>query len=206
MYLAVSGNIGAGKSTLVTKLAKHYHGRAVLETVTDNPYLNDFYDDMARWAFPLQIYFLNQRFRQGLQAVHYQGNIILDRTIYEDADIFALNLRQLGHLSERDYQNYRGLYVSMRDLLPSPDLVIYLRGSVPTLQQRISHRMTQKEASRQNEDKIPSAYLAQLNQRYDAWVDSFTLAPVLTVDIDTVDLSTTAFDQLIGQINRTLRK
>ena len=202
MYLAVSGNIGAGKSTLVTRLAQHYGYRAELEAVRDNPYLNDFYEDMKRWAFPLQVYFLNQRFRQGLAATQNDAGVVLDRTIYEDAEVFARNLHQLGYLSERDYQNYRGLYDSMRSLLPTPDLIIYLRGSVAVLQQRIAQRNQLKDPDRRNEDKIPTAYLAQLNQRYEKWIRNFSEAKVVTINIDLVDLAEPeAYYHLISTID-----
>ena len=205
MFLAVSGNIGAGKSTLVTKLAHHFGCQAVLEAVVDNPYLNDFYEDMTRWAFPLQIYFLNNRFRQGLAVTSSEGCVILDRTIYEDAEIFAHNLYQLKYMSERDYQNYRGMYESLRDLLPPPDLVIYLKGSVETLQQRIVQRVSQSGAERKNEGNIPASYLQQLNQRYDEWVSQLSTVSVLTVDIDTVDLANeVSFDALITQVDKAL--
>ena len=207
MFIAVSGNIGAGKSTLVTKLANHYGCQALLETVVDNPYLNDFYEDMTRWAFPLQIFFLNNRFRQGLSVARSSSGTVLDRTIYEDAEIFARNLYELGHLSTRDYQNYRGIYVSMRDLLPPPDLVIYLKGSVETLQNRITQRVVEATPSRKNEDKIPKAYLEQLNQRYEEWMADFSLAPVLAVSIDTVDLNeATAFYDLVTKIDSHLNQ
>lgn len=201
MFLAVSGNIGAGKSTLVSKLADHYGCEAALEAVTDNPYLNDFYEDMDRWAFPLQIYFLNNRFRQGLAAARSDACVILDRTIYEDAEIFARNLYQLGHMSARDYQNYRGIFTSMRDLLPRPDLIVYLRGGIQTLQQRIAQRMSYNIQERKNENKIPPAYLEQLSHQYEEWIQHFSLAPVLTVDIDDVDL---ALPQEFGRLTRQI--
>ena len=205
MFIAVSGNIGAGKSTLVNRLAQHYGGRAELEAVADNPYLNDFYNDMARWAFPLQIYFLNNRFRQGLSVARSDGDVFLDRTIYEDAEVFARNLYELGYLSTRDYQNYRGIYESMRDLLPAPDLVIYLRGSVAILQERIAQRHRSVAPARQNEDKIPAAYLQQLNERYAGWVNDFSAAPVVTIDIDLVDLARPeAFNELVRRIDDLL--
>ncbi len=205
MFIAVSGNIGAGKSTLVKKLAQCYGCRAVLETVTDNPYLNDFYEDMARWAFPLQIYFLNHRFRQGLSIAQSSEGVILDRTINEDAEIFARNLYQLGYLSPRDYDNYRGIYASMRSLLPTPDLIIYLKGSVEILQGRIVERVAQAPLSRKNEGTIPGEYLEQLNRRYDEWITNFASAPIITVDIDTVDLAQTeAFNGLTERINEVL--
>ena len=202
MFIGVSGNIGAGKSTLVKKLAQRYGCRAELEAIADNPYLNDFYEDMARWAFPLQVYFLSNRFRQGLAIAQSDQSVILDRTIYEDAEVFARNLHQLGHMSLRDYQTYRGLFESIRYLLPVPDLVIYLKGSVPTLQQRIGHRKSEASPARKNEDKIPTEYLHQLNERYEAWANDFSLAKVLTIDIDVVDLAqVAAFENLVAQIN-----
>ena len=201
--IAVSGNIGAGKTTLVMRLAQHYGFRAELEAVQDNPYLNDFYQNMARWAFPLQVYFLNQRFRQGLTVAQRQQGTILDRTLYEDAHIFAENLYQLGHLSERDYRNYRGLYETMATLLPPPHLIIYLQGSVAQLQSRIQNRY-QTDATRQSEDRIPEDYLSQLNNRYDHWIKSISY-PIITVNIDEIDLSDpAAFNQLVSDIDRHL--
>ena len=206
MFIAVSGNIGAGKSTLVKKLAQHYRGQAVLETVADNPYLNDFYEDMERWAFPLQIYFLNHRFRQGLSIAQSANGVVLDRTIDEDAEIFARNLYQLGYLSPRDYENYRGLYTSMRSLLPTPHLIVYLQGSVNALQRRIAQRNQLADPARLNENKIPLAYLEQLNQRYDEWITNLSSSPVVTVDIDTIDLAQPeAFGRLITRIDEVRR-
>ena len=203
MLLAISGNIGAGKSTLTQRLADHYGHRADLEAVGDNPYLDDFYLDMARWAFPLQIYFLNQRFRQALRMTQSAEGVVMDRTIYEDAEIFAANLHQLGHLSERDHQNYRGIYETMLSFVRPPDLLIYLRGSVPTLQARIAQRHRTATAGRANENRIPADYLHHLNERYDAWVQRFSLSPVFTIPIDSVDLAqSTHFAALVGRIDR----
>ncbi len=202
MLIAVSGNIGAGKSTLTQRLADHYGYRAELESVRDNPYLDDFYLDMPRWAFPLQVYFLNQRFRQARRLGQSDEPAVVDRTIYEDAEIFAANLRQLGHLSERDYQNYHGLYDTMLSFVRAPDVLIYLRGSVPTLQARIAQRHRTATAGRANEDRIPADYLQHLNERYDAWVGRFSLAPVFTVPIDSVDLAEAVhFAALTDQID-----
>ena len=202
MFLAVSGNIGAGKSTLVKKLAQHYGGRAELEAVDDNPYLNDFYEDMHRWAFPLQVYFLNQRFRQGLAVAQSDTAVILDRTIDEDAEVFARNLHELGHMTARDYDNYRGLYDSMRSLLPRPDLIIYLQGSVAQLQRRIAQRFREEHPMRRHEDRIPAVYLHQLNRRYEAWVDSLSPDKLITINIDAVDMAQAdAFDRLIHTID-----
>ncbi|MGB3780899.1 MAG: deoxynucleoside kinase [Tunicatimonas sp.] len=203
VLIAISGNIGAGKSTLTQRLADHYGYRADLESVRDNPYLDDFYLDMARWAFPLQIYFLNQRFRQARRVAPSDEGVVMDRTLYEDAEIFAANLRQLGHLSERDYQNYRGLYDTMLSFVRLPDLLIYLRGSVPTLQARIQQRYRANPPARANENRIPADYLQHLNERYDAWVQSFSLAPVFTIPIDSVDLAQSAqFAALVGRIDQ----
>ena len=203
MLIAISGNIGAGKSTLTQRLADHYGYRADLESVRDNPYLDDFYLDMARWAFPLQIYFLNQRFRQARRVRQSAEGVVMDRTIYEDAEIFAANLRQLGHLSERDHQNYRGLYDTMLSFVRAPDLLIYLRGDVSTLQARIQQRHRTGDPARANENRIPAEYLQHLNERYDAWVQRFSLAPVFTIPIDSVDLAEEVhFAALVGRIDR----
>ena len=202
MFIAISGNIGAGKSTLTRRLADHYGYRPDLESVRDNPYLDDFYLDMARWAFPLQIYFLNQRFRQARRVSQSDEPVVMDRTIYEDAEIFAANLHQLGHLSARDYQNYRGLYETMLSFVRPPDLLIYLRGSVPILQTRIQQRHRTGAPARANENHIPADYLRHLNERYDAWAESFSLAPVFTVPIDSVDLAQEVhFAALVGRID-----
>lgn len=201
MFIAVSGNIGAGKTTLVTRLAQHFGGRAELESVRDNPYLNDFYQDMARWAFPLQIYFLSHRFEQAVSIASRPETVILDRTIYEDAHIFAYNLFKSGYLSSRDYRNYHHLYETMIGLVPPPDLIIFLKGSVATLQQRIRQRHATLDAQRQHENIIPEDYLRNLNECYDRWIATFSLSPVFTIDIDLVDLAEEqAFQQLLQNI------
>ncbi|MEM6845466.1 MAG: deoxynucleoside kinase [Bacteroidota bacterium] len=201
MVIAVSGNIGAGKTTLVNRLAQHFYARAELEAVSDNPYLNDFYQDMGRWAFPLQIYFLSHRFEQGLRIASHTGTVILDRTIYEDAHIFARNLFQSGFLSQRDYQNYCHLYETMISLVPPPDLIIYLKGSVATLQQRIRQRHLSQDQQRQHENTIPDDYLENLNQCYNSWIRNFSLSQVFTIDIDLVDLAEeNAFQELLKDV------
>ncbi|MEM9673710.1 MAG: deoxynucleoside kinase [Bacteroidota bacterium] len=201
MFIAVSGNIGAGKTTLVTRLAQHFGGRAELEAVRDNPYLNDFYQDMTRWAFPLQIYFLSHRFEQAIGVASRPEPVILDRTIYEDAHIFAYNLFKSGYLSNRDYRNYHHLYETMIDLVPPPDLVIFLKGSVTILQQRIQQRHATQDSQRQHENIIPEEYLRNLNECYDRWIATFSLSPVFTIDIDLVDLAEgQAFEQLLKNI------
>jgi deoxyadenosine/deoxycytidine kinase len=201
MFIAVSGNIGAGKTTLVTRLAQHFGGRAELESVSDIPYLNDFYQDMARWAFPLQIYFLSHRFEQAINVASLPEPVILDRTIYEDAHIFAYNLYKSSYLSSRDYRNYHHLYETMIDLVPPPDLVIFLKGSITTLQQRIKQRHATQDSQRQNENIIPEDYLRNLNECYERWIATFSLSPVFTIDIDLVDLAEEqAFKQLLQNI------
>ena len=201
MFVAVSGNIGAGKTTLVNRLADYLDGRAELESVRDNPYLNDFYRDMARWAFPLQVYFLSHRFEQGLRIANSREPVVLDRTIYEDAHIFAYNLFTSEYLTKRDYRNYHHLYRTMIGLIPPPDLIIYLKGSVETLQQRIQQRYATQDPQRQLENTIPVEYLKDLNSCYEQWVESFSLSPIFTIDIDLVDLAEEAsFEELIKDI------
>jgi len=177
-HIAVAGNIGVGKTTLVNKLAQHYGWKPQLESVDDNPYLSDFYDDMAKWAFPLQIYFLNSRFRQMMEAKQSPITIIQDRTIYEDAHIFAKNLRENGVLSERDYQNYWGIFDSMKSMSTPPDLLIYLRASVPTLIKQISRR------GRDYEQSISIKYLETLNRQYEEWIESYHESKLLILEND----------------------
>lgn len=203
MFIAVSGNIGTGKTTLVNRLAGQLDARAELEAVAENPYLNDFYDDMPRWAFPLQIYFLSHRFEQAIRISRSSESVILDRTIYEDAHIFAYNLFKSGLLSSRDYRNYHHLYESMIALVPPPDLIIYLKGSVSTLRQRIQERHDSKDHQRKNEVNIPHEYLENLNQCYHRWVERFSLCPVLTIDIDFVDLAEAVpFKHMLSKIKQ----
>ncbi len=201
MIIAVSGNIGTGKTTLVNRLAKHFDARAELEAVRDNPYLNDFYEDMLRWAFPLQIYFLSHRFEQGVRISSSEQPTILDRTIYEDAHIFAYNLFKSNYLSDRDYQNYQHLYKTMIGLVPPPDLIIFLKGGISTLQQRIKHRHRTQDQQRKNEDTIPTDYLQNLNDCYEQWTVTFSLCPIFTIDIDLVDLAEEkSFQELLDDI------
>ncbi len=205
MYIAVSGNIGAGKTTLVGKLADHYHFEAVYEAADQNPYLADFYGDMPRWAFPLQICFLSHRFRQGLDRERSQ-TAILDRTIYEDAEIFAKNLYQSGYLSQRDYQNYLFLYETILPLMPSPGLLIYLRGSTPVLAQRIQQRLSEKKNKQAYEKLISIDYLNDLNVCYQQWIDDFDHCPVIIYEIDTNDLREAAvFERLTEKIDTFLK-
>ena len=178
MHIAIAGNIGSGKTTLAGLLAKHYGWTPHYEDVDDNPYLNDFYEDMLRWSFNLQIYFLNSRFTQILEIRKSDKTIVQDRTIYEDAYIFAPNLHAMGLMSTRDFENYFTLFNMLGSLIQPPDLVIYLRASVPTLVKQIQKR------GRKYEDNIRLDYLKRLNERYEAWIDSYNMGRLLIVDVD----------------------
>jgi deoxyadenosine/deoxycytidine kinase len=180
-YIIVAGNIGVGKSSLVELLCRKLGWQPFFEPEAENPYLPDFYKDMPAWGFHSQIFFLSHRLELHQNLLTFPGSIILDRSIYEDAEIFAHNLYLQGHLSSRDYQTYRTLYQSVVRLLPPPDLVIYLRATVTTLVERITHRGRAYEAN------INPAYLARLNELYDAWIGGFNLSPVLTVPSDRLD-------------------
>lgn len=181
MHIAIAGNIGSGKTTLTTLLSKHYDWQPQFEDVDDNPYLNDFYKDMQRWSFNLQIYFLNSRFNQ-IQEIHQQEkDIIQDRTIYEDAHIFAPNLHAMGLMSSRDFDNYRNLFNSMNNFIPAPNLLIYLRSSVSNLVEQIQKR------GRDYENSIRIDYLSRLNERYEAWISSYTNGKLLIIDVDKLD-------------------
>jgi deoxyadenosine/deoxycytidine kinase len=178
MYIAVAGNIGSGKTTLTTLLSKHMGFEPQYEDPGNNPYLLDFYSDMQRWSFNVQIYFLTSR----LQSIHSiqksKKNVIQDRTLYEDAKIFAPNLHSMGLLSKRDFDNYNALFEAISRLVPPPDLLIYLRGSIPALVDQIQQR------GREYEDSIRLDYLRRLNERYEAWFESYNLGPKIEVSID----------------------
>ena len=178
MHIAIAGNIGSGKTTLAGLLAKQFGWTAHYEDVDDNPYLNDFYEDMQRWSFNLQIYFLNSRFSQILEIRKSDKTIVQDRTIYEDAYIFAPNLHSMGLMSTRDFDNYSTLFKMMSSLVQPPDLLLYLRASVPTLVKQIQKR------GRKYEDNIRLDYLKRLNERYEAWIDSYNMGRLLIVDVD----------------------
>jgi len=182
MHIAVAGNIGAGKTTLTKLLAKHYKWEAHFEDVVDNPYLDDFYNQMERWSFNLQIYFLNHRYRQILKIRESGKNVIQDRTIYEDAYIFAPNLHAMGLMTNRDFKNYSSLFELMESLVQPPDLMIYLRSSIPNLVSQIHKR------GREYENTISIDYLSRLNERYEAWVHSYEKGNLLIVDIDNLDI------------------
>jgi deoxyadenosine/deoxycytidine kinase len=179
--IAIAGNIGAGKSTLVRLLSQRLEWDPFFEPVSENPYLADFYNDMPAWGFHSQIYFLTHRVRIHQQLFKHPSSVIQDRSIYEDAEVFACNLYQQGYISQRDYETYHLLYTTLTEFLPPPDLVIYLRASIPTLVNRIQNR------ARDYERTISSDYLAQLSVLYEKWIAGFTLCPVLTVPADDLD-------------------
>lgn len=181
MHIAIAGNIGSGKTTLTELLAKQYGWEAHFEDVDENPYLNDFYDDMQRWSFNLQIYFLKSRFTQIMDIRKSGRNIIQDRTIYEDAQIFAPNLFDMGLMSERDFNNYSKLFKLMGSMIQAPDLLIYLRSSVPTLVDQIQKR------GREYEETIRLDYLKNLNNRYENWIKEYNSGKLLIVDADNID-------------------
>ncbi len=180
-FIAIAGNIGVGKSALTERLAAALGWEPFFEAVDDNPYLADFYQDMARWGFHSQIFFLGRRLRHHLLLLQRPHSVIQDRTIYEDAEVFARNLYERGDLSERDWRVYRELYETLLMFLPPPDLVLYLRASVPTLQRRIALR------GRAFERAISADYLARLNDLYEEWIRRFDLCPVLTIPADRLD-------------------
>ncbi|MBM4430254.1 MAG: deoxynucleoside kinase [Chloroflexi bacterium] len=180
-FIAVAGNIGVGKSTLTALLSERLGWEVFYEAVDDNPYLADFYRDMRQWSFHSQIFFLSRRLRHHRQILDRPGTVVQDRSIYEDAEIFAENLYRQGNMAERDYRTYREMYEGMTLFLPPPGLVVYLRASVPTLLKRIRIR------GRDFEQNVSSEYLEQLNQLYEEWIANFALAPVLTVPSDNLD-------------------
>lgn len=178
MHVAIAGNIGAGKTTLTKLLAKHYNWEPHYESVEENPYLDDFYAEMERWSFNLQVYFLNSRFRQILEIRESGKNLIQDRTIYEDARIFAPNLHAMGLMTNRDFVNYESLFELMERLVTPPDLLIYLRATIPTLVGQIHKR------GREYENSISIDYLSRLNERYEAWITKYTKGNLLIIDVD----------------------
>lgn len=177
MHIAIAGNIGAGKTTLTKLLANHYKWEPEFEDVVDNPYLDDFYNKMERWSFNLQVYFLNSRFRQVLQIRESGKTTIQDRTIYEDAYIFAPNLHAMGLMTNRDFENYKSLFDLMESIVQGPDLLIYLRSTIPNLVKQIHKR------GRDYENTISIDYLSRLNERYEAWVHDYK-GKLLVIDVD----------------------
>ena len=199
-HIAVAGNIGAGKTTLTEMLAKHYGWRAEFESVDNNPYLEDFYSDMDKWAFHLQIHFLNSRFEQINTLRAGDANIIQDRTIYEDAYIFAKSLHKQGFFKERDYENYLTLFESMIRFVEPPDLLIYLKSDIGKLVRNIEKR------GREYEAKIRIDYLKELNQHYEDWIEKYDLGKLLVIDVTDIDFINRAedFSMIIYKIDTEL--
>jgi deoxyadenosine/deoxycytidine kinase len=180
-FVAVAGNIGVGKSTLVERLCRCMDWEPFYEPVANNPYLADFYADMSAWAFHSQLFFLTHRLKAHHDLLKHPGSVIQDRSVYEDAEVFARSLHLQGYITDRDYGTYYDLYKVLLQFLPPPDLVIYLQASVPTLQRRIARR------NREYERSISVEYLERINQLYEEWISAFTLCPVLTVPADNLD-------------------
>lgn len=181
MHIAIAGNIGAGKTSLTKLLAKNFSWEPNFEDVETNPYLNSFYEDMQRWSFNLQIYFLNSRFRQIVDIHKSNKTVVQDRTIYEDAYIFAPNLHEMGLMPTRDFENYQSLFELMSSFIKAPDLLIYLRSSVPNLVKQIQMR------GREYENSIRIDYLKSLNERYENWINNYTAGKLLIIDVDNID-------------------
>jgi deoxyadenosine/deoxycytidine kinase len=196
MHIAIAGNIGSGKTTLASKLEKHYDWLAHYEDADENPYLNDFYEDMQRWSFNLQVYFLRSRFQQIIDIRKSGKNVIQDRTIYEDAYIFAPNLHAMGLMTTRDFQNYMELFKLISSFIQPPDLLIYLRASVPTLVNQIQKR------GREYENNIRLDYLKRLNERYEAWISTYDEGKLLIVDVDNNNFSENPED--LGKIIQSI--
>ncbi|MFH1000422.1 MAG: deoxynucleoside kinase [Bacteroidota bacterium] len=197
MHIAIAGNIGSGKTTLTGLLSKQMGWKALYESVEDNPYLDSFYEDMKRWSFNLQVYFLNSRFRQVVDIRKSKSTIIQDRTIYEDAYIFAPNLHAMNLMTSRDFDNYLSLFELMSSFIQPPDLLIYLRATVPTLVSQIQKR------GRDYEESIRIDYLKKLNERYEEWISTYTIGKLLIVDVDNTDFTENPQDlgNVIEKIN-----
>ena len=200
MHIAVAGNIGSGKTTLTGMLGKHFGWEPLYESVDDNPYLVSFYEDMQRWSFNLQVYFLNTRFRQVVELRKKKKDIIQDRTIYEDAHIFAPNLHAMGLMPTRDFENYASLFDLMMQFLQPPDLLIYLKADVPTLVSQIQKR------GREYEISIRLDYLKSLNDRYEAWISNYAAGKLLIVDVNTIKFAENPedFGTIIDMVNAEL--
>ena len=199
-YVSVAGNIGAGKSSLTQILSDYFKWEAFFERVDDNPYLTDFYGDMHRWSFNLQVFFLSSRFNHQRQIEQSPHSVVQDRSIYEDAEIFARNLHEMGLMSDRDFGNYTDLFQIMTSYLQAPHLLVYLKASVPTLVGHIQDR------GRDFESTIRIEYLERLNRHYEAWVDNYDLGPKIIIDVDEMDFVKVQEDkmEIIGQIESRL--
>ena len=202
MHIAIAGNIGAGKTSLAELIAKHYQWEAHFEDVIDNPYLDDFYNHMERWSFNLQVYFLKSRFQQLLAFQNSNKTIVQDRTIYEDAFIFAPNLNAMGLMNQRDFKNYRELFDLMESLIEGPDLLIYLRSSIPNLVNKIHKR------GREYENSISIEYLSRLNERYEAWISTYDKNKLVIIDVDDLDFveNKEDFKTVLAEIDKGLSK
>ena len=200
MHIAIVGNIGAGKTTLTEMLAKNYGWDPLFEAVDNNPYLEDFYSEMKRWSFNLQIYFLNSRYRQIIEIQKSGRDIIQDRTIYEDAYIFAENLHDMGLMTTRDYENYQAMFDNITEFIKPPDLLVYLKASVPTLVNNIQRR------GREYEIGIRIDYLSKLNEKYDKWIKNYKLGKLLIIDKDTLDFANNTDDMatIVQSIEREI--
>ncbi|MEY3052942.1 MAG: hypothetical protein RLY31_2727 [Bacteroidota bacterium] len=199
-YIAIAGNIGAGKTTLCGKLSRHFQWEPHFESTEDNPYLEDFYHDMQRWSFNLQIYFLNNRYQQILNILQGQQTVIQDRTIYEDAYIFAPNLHDMGLMSKRDFENYFSLFKTMSSQIQAPDLLIYLRSSISTL---VSHIQTR---GRDYEGSMSLDYLKRLNNRYEQWIGDYREGKLLVIDTEEMDFEKNQEDlgNIVEKVQREL--
>jgi deoxyadenosine/deoxycytidine kinase len=200
IFVAVAGNIGTGKTTLSSMLANHFRWKAHFESVTDNPYLSDFYVDMKRWSFPLQIYFMTHRVKAHQQITDGTASAIQDRTIYEDANIFARNLFEQKLMEERDYRNYLEVYKVVTSTLQAPDLMIYLRKSLPRLKEQI------KKRGRDYEQDMPTEYLSNLNRYYDEWIQGYDLGKKLVIESDSLDFVANSqdFDAICQKVVESL--
>jgi deoxyadenosine/deoxycytidine kinase len=199
-HIAIAGNIGAGKTTLTEKLSRHFGWDVHYESTNDNPYLSDFYEDMQRWSFNLQIFFLNSRYQQVLKILSGDRTVVQDRTIYEDAYIFAPNLHDMGLMSSRDFQNYFQLFKTMSSQIQPPDLLIYLRASIPTL---VSHI---QERGRDYEGNMSLDYLRRLNERYENWISNYKEGKLLIINADQVDFMRNPEDlgDIVNQVSAEL--
>ena len=201
MHIAIAGNIGAGKTTLTEMLANHYNWEPHFEDVLKNPYLDDFYERMERWSFNLQIYFLNSRFNQMLECSRNGKNTIQDRTIYEDAFIFAPTLKSMGLMTNRDFENYKSIFNTLDSFVKDPDLLIYLRSGIPNLVDQIHKR------GRDYENSISIEYLSRLNERYEAWIQSYDKSNLLIIEVDNIDFveNKNDFKSIIKNIDSKLK-